>query len=108
MLKIEDDVVHLWYCKKPAAEYNLKKLNELSTPVARIKAVHPEGDKLSEMGSADDAGGLTVELVLCVGSRVMFLHNTWLDACVSIQWINGYGDTYCLRTRTGSTSTSYL
>ena len=80
MLKIEDDVVHLWYCKKPAAEYNLKKLNELSTPVARIKAVHPEGDKLSEMGSADDAGGLTVELVLCVGSRVMFLHNTWLDA----------------------------
>ena len=80
MLKIEDDVVHLWYCKKPAAEYNLKKLNELSTPVARIKVVHPEGDKLSEMGSADDAGGLTVELVLCVGSRVMFLHNTWLDA----------------------------
>ena len=75
-----DDVVHLWFCKKPVAEYNLKKLNELSTPVARIKAVHPEGDKVSAAGSADDAGGLTAELVLCVGARVMFLHNMWLDA----------------------------
>ena len=94
--------------QKTCSRVQLEKLNKLSTPVARIKAVHLEGDKLSEMGSADDAGEMTVELVLCVGSRVMFLHNTWLDACVSIQWINGYGDTYCLRTRTGSTSTSYL
>ena len=66
--------------QKTCSRVQLEKLNELSTPVARIKAVHPEGDNLSEMGSADDAGGLTVELVLCVGSRVMFLHNTWLDA----------------------------
>ena len=53
-----DDVVHLWFCKIPVWEYNMKKLNQLTTPVARIKTVHPEGERVSA-ASDDDAGGLS-------------------------------------------------
>ena len=53
-----DKLVHLWYCKKPVKEYNMKKIKQLSTPVALIKAVHPEGDKESASANEEDAGGL--------------------------------------------------
>jgi ATP-dependent DNA helicase PIF1 len=57
--------------------YNLKKLIELNTPVARIIGKHncPEAGK----GSSDAAQGLSKELFVSIGSRLMLRSNLWTE-----------------------------
>ena len=62
--------------------YNNKKLKELRTPVARIKAEHSpktKGRKLEKIES-EEFMGLESELILRVGSRVMYKINTCTKA----------------------------
>ena len=69
------DAIRLFYDKASVAEYNLKQLYSLKTPVAKICAIHSSNE--ASKASPDDAGGLYPVLLLASHTRVMLTSNVW-------------------------------
>ena len=69
------DAIRLFYNKASVAEYNLKQLHSLKTPVARINAIHScnEAAKISP----EHACGLHSVLLLATQAHVMLTVNIW-------------------------------
>ena len=63
--------------KKSVASYNYHKLQTLSTPIARIDAIH--SNQAAAVAKSDDAGGLYPALFLAEGARVMLTANIWQE-----------------------------
>ena len=70
-----DDAIHLFYSKDKVNFFNIKELNKLSTPIARINAIH--SSSLAAAAKPDDAGGLDSMVLLAKGARVMLICNLW-------------------------------
>ena len=69
------DAIRLFYDKASVAEYNLKQLYSLKTPVGKICAIHSSNE--ASKASPDDAGGLYPVLLLASQTRVMLTSNIW-------------------------------
>ena len=70
-----DDAIHLFYNKDKVNFFNVTELNKLSTPIARINAIH--SSSLAAAAKSDDAGGLDSMVLLAKGARVMLICNLW-------------------------------
>lgn len=68
-----EDAVHVWYRRAPVQEWNREKLLKLNSPVANIKAIHP--NKTSERADSRDACNLESTLQVARGARVMYVRN---------------------------------
>ena len=62
--------IYLYYDKASVDQYNIQKLQELGTPIARINAIHSGA-------IAAAANGLESVVFLAPGSRVMLTANLW-------------------------------
>ena len=69
------DAIRLFYDKASVAEYNLKQLYSLKTPVAKVCAIHSSNE--ASKATPDDAGGLYPVLLLASQARVMLTSNIW-------------------------------
>lgn len=68
------------YSKNDAVNVaNEEYLRSKENPVIVIKAKHPPGWFGAE-ASFKEAGNLHAELTICIGARVMLLHNFWVEA----------------------------
>ena len=56
--------------------FNYNKLEETKQPVALIKAIHNCAE--ASKATIDDAQGLSAELKLCIGARVILRRNLWV------------------------------
>ena len=81
------DAVRLFYDKASVAEYNVHKLHNLQTPVARINAIH--SNTAASSANPDDAGGLHPVVFLAAQARVMLTANIWQE----VGLCNGAGGT---------------
>jgi PIF1-like helicase len=73
--------LRLYPTRDAVFEHNLQALRNTGKLVAVIEAVHPANnmDKRSKRAESDVAGGLVSTLALCVGARVMLVHNLWVE-----------------------------
>ncbi len=71
------EAVRLFYTKDNVAKYNLEKLYSLSTPVARINAIH--SSPVAASTNPDDANGLHPVIFLAAQARVMLTANLWQE-----------------------------
>ncbi|XP_026290155.2 ATP-dependent DNA helicase PIF1-like [Frankliniella occidentalis] len=71
------DATRLYTTRDEVAAHNIKKLQELDSPVARLPAKH--NNATAKRGSADDAAGLEPVVYLAKGARVMLRSNMWLE-----------------------------
>ena len=69
------DAIRLFYDKASLAEYNLKQLHNLKTPVARINAIHSHNE--AAKASPEDAGSLHPVLLLATQACVMLTAIIW-------------------------------
>jgi len=64
-------------------QHNFEKLKQLKMSsgqvVVVIKAEHPYGGGIAEKSNSDHAGGLEAVIALCIGARVMLVHNLWVQ-----------------------------
>ena len=77
-----NNCIRLFATNEKRRSYNIQKLKELRTPVARIAATHfpvARRKKLEKIGS-EEFMGLETELILRVGSRIMYRINTCTKA----------------------------
>ena len=70
-----NDAIHLFYNKDKVNFFNVKELNKLSSPIARINAVH--SSSLAAAAKSDDAGGLDSMVLLAKAAQVMLISNLW-------------------------------
>ncbi|KAE8736723.1 hypothetical protein FOCC_FOCC017822, partial [Frankliniella occidentalis] len=71
------DATRLYTTRDEVAAHNIKKLQELDSPVARLPAKH--NNATAKRGSADDAAGLEPVVYLAKGAKVMLRSNMWLE-----------------------------
>lgn len=81
------DAIRLFYDKASVAEYNIEKLCALSSPVARVNAIH--SNQAAAGTKAEDAGNLHPVIFLATGARVMLTANLWQE----VGLCNGAGGT---------------
>lgn len=71
------DAVHLYYDNISVAAINHTKLQSLSTPIARINAIH--SCSTAATAKSDDAGALEPVLFLAKSAKVMLTRNLWSE-----------------------------
>ncbi|KAE8743404.1 hypothetical protein FOCC_FOCC011009 [Frankliniella occidentalis] len=69
------DALHIYSTKAGAREYNIERLVDLGSPMARIPAVH--NNDTARAATADQACGLDAVIYLSVGARVTLRANLW-------------------------------
>ncbi len=73
-----DDAMCLFTKSEAVEAANLKQLEALGRPCARIKAKHDGGPDATK-ASAEDAAGLEAEVILARGAKVMITRNVWQE-----------------------------
>jgi hypothetical protein len=84
-----------------ADQVNLEELKKVSafrrSPIVSLQALHgyagAEGDLKPDELDSDDFRGLTNELFVCEGARVLLTHNEWVDAGLmngALGYVKGY------------------
>ena len=71
------NALRLSYGNKQVAEDNFNSLKAMNIPIAKCVTIHSK--PLAARLSADDIGGLTPCLFLCVNARVMLTRNLWTE-----------------------------
>jgi ATP-dependent DNA helicase PIF1 len=70
-----ENSTHLFFDKQSVAEHNLKALQKLGNPIARIEAVN--SDHAAKVTTSDEAGGLDSVVYISKNSKVMLTSNLW-------------------------------
>ena len=70
-----NNATHLFFDKLSVAECNLRYLQTLNTPVAKIEAVN--SDHTAQVTTSDEAGGLDSVVYIAKHSKVMLTSNLW-------------------------------
>lgn len=64
-------------------QHNLEKLKQLKVSsehvIIVINAEHPYGGGIAEKSNSEHAGGLEAIIAICIGARVMLVHNLWVQ-----------------------------
>ena len=68
-----ENSTHLFFDKQSVAEHNLKTLQNLGNPIARIEAVN--SDHAAKVTTSDEAGGLDSVVYISKNSKVMLTSN---------------------------------
>ena len=73
-----DNATYLFFDKQSVAECNLKYLQKLGNPIAKIEAVN--SDHVAQVTTPDEAGGLDSVIYISKHSKVMLTSNLWQQA----------------------------
>ena len=71
--EIWNDAPRLFYRNQSAFEYNIRKLQALGTPIAKLTATH--NNSAASKRDSSEANGLMAQLCLAVGLEVMLTSN---------------------------------
>ena len=85
--KILNDAVKLCATNKASISFNIQKIKELKKPIALIKAENCPSQ--ARKFSANKAGGLQNNTIICKDCKVMLLSNLWSE-CGLTNGVNGF------------------
>ena len=66
-----------FFSNKSSFEYKIRKLEALSTPIAKLTATH--NTSAASKRDSQEANGLMAQLYLAVGAEVMLTSNLWTE-----------------------------
>lgn len=74
-----EDAIHLYHRTIDVDQFNHRCQRDSGQPVIKVRAIHPNNDRVAAEATASEAGHLEAELALSIGCKLMILENIWTE-----------------------------